>query len=58
MALPPGFGINLIGSIGANVGVGVVARNIARALERHDVPFAIVGASHDWGGQAYQERAT
>jgi glycosyltransferase involved in cell wall biosynthesis len=52
---PRGFGINLVGAIDANVGVGVVARNLARALERHRVPFAIVRAAHDWGGSVPTE---
>lgn len=51
MAWPDGFGINLVASIGTNVGVGVHSRALAAALERHGVPFAIAGVGHDWGGE-------
>jgi hypothetical protein len=46
----PDFGINLVAAISGNIGLGVTARNIARSLERHGVPFVIADVNHDWGG--------
>jgi glycosyltransferase involved in cell wall biosynthesis len=45
------FGINLIASISGNVGLSVTARNMARALQKHGVPFVIADVSHEWGGK-------
>jgi hypothetical protein len=47
---PAGFGINLVASIAGNIGLGVTARNIARALQRHGVPFVIADVDHGFGG--------
>jgi len=50
MTLPAEFGVNLVATIGTNVGLGVHSRSLAASLERHGVPFSIVSVGHDWGG--------
>ena len=49
--MPTDFGINLIASVSGNAGLGVTARSIALALQRHEVPFVIVDVQHPWGGR-------
>lgn len=44
------FGVNLIASVRGDAGLGVTARNIARALLRHEVALSIVDVPHPWGG--------
>ena len=43
------FGVNLVASVTGDAGLGVTARNVARMLERHDVPFTILDVRHPWG---------
>jgi glycosyltransferase involved in cell wall biosynthesis len=45
------FGINLVASLSGNSGLGVTARAIAGALQRHGVPFVVVDLLHPWGGK-------
>lgn len=48
--LPP-FGINLIGGMSANAGLGVSARSFGALLHRHRVPLAIADLGFGWGGR-------
>ena len=44
--LPPEFGINLIGHLYGNLGLGVVIRSIAALLQSRGVPFSICDIPH------------
>jgi glycosyltransferase involved in cell wall biosynthesis len=50
-AYPEGFGINLIGAMSANMGLGVAARNFGTLLAKHDVPFIVGDLGFGWGGR-------